>query len=87
MAIDHKIRDENLQYNINGQTAKTLLSGKIDKYEYLTGKEILHPLAPPHPTSNQSRIIEQSECKNKTIYVHFIKQKLSGYSLSSLLLN
>ena len=43
MAINDKIRDEKLQYNINRKTAKVseLLSGKIDKYKYLTGEEIL----------------------------------------------
>ena len=43
MIIDDRIRDEKLQYNINREAAKitSLTSGKIDKYEYLTGKEIL----------------------------------------------
>ena len=42
MTIDDKIRDEKLQYNINREAAKTsaLSSGKIDKYEYLSGGEI-----------------------------------------------
>ena len=39
MTIDDKIKDEKLQYDINRETVKksALLSGKIDKYEYLTG--------------------------------------------------
>ena len=43
MTIDKKIRDEKLQYDINIKAAKisALSSGKIDKYEYLTGEEIL----------------------------------------------
>ena len=43
MATDDQIEDEKLQYNINREAAKksALSSGKIDKYEYLTGKEIL----------------------------------------------
>ena len=43
MATGDKIRDEKLQYDINRETAKIspLSSGKIDKYEYLTGEEIL----------------------------------------------
>ena len=43
--IDDKIRDEKLQYNINREPAKisALLSGKIYKYEYLRGEEILPP--------------------------------------------
>ena len=55
MIIDDKIRDEKLQYDINREAAKTsaLSSGKIDKYEYLTGEEIL--------ASDQSRIIEQAK--------------------------
>ena len=42
MVIDDQIRDEKLQYNINREAAKisALLSGKIHKYEYLTGKDI-----------------------------------------------
>ena len=43
MIINDKIRDEKLQYDINREKPKisALSSGKIDKYEYLTGKEIL----------------------------------------------
>ena len=53
MTIDDQIRDENLQNDISREAAKisTLSSGKINKYEYLTGEEIL-PL-------NQKQIIEQ----------------------------
>ena len=43
MTIIDKIRDETLLYNINREVAKVsvLSSGKIDKFDYLTGKEIL----------------------------------------------
>ena len=43
MTIDDKITDKKLQYNIKTEVAKTsvLLSGKIDKCKYVTGKEIL----------------------------------------------
>ena len=43
MITDDKIRDENLQYDINREARKILAlsSGKIDKYEYVTGEEIL----------------------------------------------
>ena len=43
MTIDDQIRDKKLQYDINRETAKisTLSSGKINKYEYVTGEEIL----------------------------------------------
>ena len=53
MTIEDQIRDEKLQYNINREAAKVpvLSSGKIDKYEYLTGEEIL--------PSNKQKIIEQ----------------------------
>ena len=53
MTIDVKILDEKVQYDFNRKAAKisALLSGKIDKNEFLTGKEIL-------PT-DESRIIEQ----------------------------
>ena len=54
MTIHHNIRDEKLQYNINKEPAKisALPSAKIDKYHYLTSKEIL--------PSDQSRIIAQA---------------------------
>ena len=43
MAIDDQIKDEKLQYDINREAGKIsdLSSGKTDKYEYLTGEEIL----------------------------------------------
>ena len=55
MTADYKIRDENLQYDINREAAKVspLSSGKIDKYKYLSGEDIL--------PSEQSGIIEQAK--------------------------
>ena len=52
MTIDDQIRDEKLQYDINREAAKisALSSGKINKWEYFTGEEIL--------PSNQKQIIE-----------------------------
>ena len=43
MITNNKIRDEKLQYDINREGAQisALSTGKIDKYEYLTGGEIL----------------------------------------------
>ena len=43
MTINDQIRNEKLQYDINREAAKILAlsSGKIHKYEYLTGKDIL----------------------------------------------
>ena len=45
MTIGDKIRDEKLECDINGEAAKmsALSSGKIDKYEYLIGKDVLPP--------------------------------------------
>ena len=43
MTLERNIRGEKLQYEIIKEAAKilALLSGKIDKYEYLIGEEIL----------------------------------------------
>ena len=43
MTINDQIKDEKIQYDINREDAKisALSSGKIHKYEYLTGEEIL----------------------------------------------
>ena len=43
MTIEDQISDEKLQYDIDREVAKisALSSGKIDKYEYLTGEGIL----------------------------------------------
>ena len=55
MAIEDQIKDEKLQYDINREASKisVLSSDKIDKYEYLTGEEIL--------PFNQQQIIEQAK--------------------------
>ena len=43
MKINDQIRDEKLLYDIYREAVKisTLSSGKTDKYEYLTGEELL----------------------------------------------
>ena len=43
MEIDDKVRVEKPQYDISREAGKisTLSSGKVDKYDYLTGGEIL----------------------------------------------
>ena len=43
MTIDDQIINEKLQYDINKEAAKisTLSSGKINKYEYLKGEDLL----------------------------------------------
>ena len=55
MTIEDQIKDEKLQFDINREAAKVsaLSSGKLDKYEYLTGEEIL--------PSNQQQIIQQTK--------------------------
>ena len=55
MTLEDQIRDEKLQCDINRESVKisALSSAKTDKYEYLTGEEIL--------PSNQQKIIEQAK--------------------------
>ena len=55
MTTDDKIRDEQLQHNNETEAAKisALPSGEIDKYEYLTGAEVL--------SFHQKRVIEQAK--------------------------
>ena len=54
MIIDDQIRDEKLQRDTNREAAKiaALSPGRLHKYEYLTGEDIL--------PSNQQQIIEQA---------------------------
>ena len=68
MTIEDWIRDEKLQYDINREAAKisTLSSGKIDKYEYLTGKEIL--------SYTQQQIIKQAKLTYSPLVKAFEKQ-------------
>ena len=68
MAINDQIRDENLQYDINRKATEisALSSGKIDKYEYLTGKEIL--------PSNQQQTMEQAKFTYSPLRKGFEKQ-------------
>ena len=68
MTIDDKIRDEKLQHDINIEAAKisALLSDKIRKYEYLTGKDIL--------PSNKQQIIEQAKFTYFPLVKAFEKQ-------------
>ena len=68
MTINDQIKDEKLQYDINGEAAKisALSSGKIHKYEYLTGEDIL--------PSNQQQIIEQAKFTYSPLGKAFEKQ-------------
>ena len=68
MTIDETIRGEKLQNDISREAAKTsvLSSGNIDKYEYLTGEEILAP--------DQRRVIEHAKFTYSPLGRAFEKQ-------------
>ena len=68
MTIEYQIKDEKLRFDINREAAKisALSSGKIDKYEYLTGEEIL--------PSNQQQIIRQAKFNYSPLGKAFEKQ-------------
>ena len=68
MTIDDKSKDEKLQYGINREAAKILAlsPGKIDKYEYLKGEEILPP--------DQGRIMKQAKFTYFPLNKSFEKQ-------------
>ena len=67
MTINDEIRDEKLQYDIKREAAKisVLSSGKIDKYEYLTGEDIL--------PSHQQQIRQQTKFTYSTLGKAFEK--------------
>ena len=67
MATDDKIRDENLQYDINKEDAKisALPSGTSDKYGYLTGEKIIH--------FRQNRVREQAKFIHALLWKAFEK--------------
>ena len=69
MTIDDQIRDKKLQYDIDREAAKisAFSTGKIDKYEYPTGEEIL--------PSNQKQIIDKAKFTYSPIGKAFEKQK------------
>ena len=68
MTINDQIKDEKLQYVFNREAAKisALSPGKIHKYEYLTGEDIL-------PSNNQ-QIIEQARFTYSPLGKAFDKQ-------------
>ena len=68
MATENQIRDEKLQCDINREAAKksALSWCEIDKYEYLTGEEIL--------PSNQQHIIQQAKFTYSPLGKAFKKQ-------------
>ena len=68
MTINDKISDEKIQYDINREAAKISASssGKIRKYEYFTGEDIL--------PSNQQQIIEPAKFTYSPLGKVFEKQ-------------
>ena len=68
MKINDQIRDKKLQYDIDRKAAEISVksSGKLRKYEYLTGKDIL--------PSNQQQIIEQAKFTYSPLGKTFEKQ-------------
>ena len=68
MTIEDQIKDEKLHYDINREAAKisALSSGKINKYEYLTGEEVL--------PSNQQQIIQQAKFNYSPLAKAYEKQ-------------
>ena len=67
MTINDQIKDEKLQYDINKEAKIfALSSGKLHKYEYLTGEDIL--------PSTQQQIIEQTKFTYSTSGKAFDKQ-------------
>ena len=69
ITVHDKSRNEKLQNDINGEAAKIspLASEKIDKYEFITGEEIL--------PSNQRQTIEQAKFTYSPLGKAFEKQK------------
>ena len=68
MTINDQIRNEKLQQDISRKATEisALSSGKINKYEYLTGNKIL--------PSNQRQIIEQAKFTYSPLGKSFEKQ-------------
>ena len=68
MTIDDQLKNEKLQYDINREASKVsaLSSGKNNKYEYVTGEEIL--------PSNQKQIIKQAKLTYSPLGKAFEKQ-------------
>ena len=68
MTINGQIRDEKLRYDINREAAEISVksSGKLHKYKYLTGEDII--------PSNQQQIIEQARLTYSPLGKAFEKQ-------------
>ena len=81
MTINDKFKDEKLQYDFNREAAKisALSLGKTDKYEYLTGEEIL--------LSDQSRIIDLAKFTNFPLGKAFKKKTIKEEKINNKALN
>ena len=68
MAIDERIKNKKLQYNINKEAAEisTFLSGKIDKYHYCIGTKTLPP--------DQHKLIEEAKFSFSSLEEAYEKQ-------------
>ena len=68
MTMNDQIKDEKLQYNINREAAKisVLSSGKLHRYEYIPGEDIL--------LSNQQQIIGNTKFTYSPLGKAFDKQ-------------
>ena len=68
MSINDQIKDEKLKYDLNREAANisALSSGKLHKYEYLTGEDIL--------PSDQQQIINQTKFTYSPLGKAFDKQ-------------
>ena len=68
MTVNDQIRDKKLQYDIDRKAAEISAksSGKLHKYEYLTGEDIL--------PSNQQQIMEQAKFTYSPLGKAFEKQ-------------
>ena len=68
MAINDQIRDGKIQDDINRKVTEisALSSGKIDKYQYLTGEETI--------LSNQQQILEEAKFTYSPLGKAFEKQ-------------
>ena len=68
MTISDQTKDKKLQININREAAKisALSSGRLHKYEYLTGDDLL--------PSTQQQIIEQTKFTYSPLGKAFDKQ-------------
>ena len=68
MTTNDQFRDEKLRYDVDRQAAKisAISSGRIHKYEYLTGEHTL--------PSNQLQIIEQAKFTYSPLRKAFEKQ-------------